>query len=70
MGWQPRHDPTGPPPSRESFHLGMARSAFVNGRLDLEEYERSVGHVLAGGTLTQMGGIPAYEPLETEAQYS
>jgi hypothetical protein len=53
------HSPPGQhaAPSRESFHLGIARAAYLGESLDLDEYERSVAHVLAGGSLNQAGRI-------------
>jgi hypothetical protein len=54
----PRRRKAESPPSRESFHLGMARAAFVDGSLTIEEFEASVAHVLAGGTLDQRGRVP------------
>jgi hypothetical protein len=47
------------PPTAESFHLHMARLAFLEGRMSVDEFERSVEHVLRGGTLTQSGRVPA-----------
>lgn len=58
MGYRVPPQP-GPPPDRESFHLGMARSAYLNGELTIEEFERSVEHVLRGGHLNHLGRIPA-----------
>ena len=55
MGYRPI--PPRTPPTRESFHLGMARSAFVKGALDVAEFEASVEHVLLGGTLHSNGRI-------------
>ena len=46
-------------PTRESFHLHIARTAYVEGRLDLEEFERSAQHVLRGGTLDRHGRVTA-----------
>lgn len=43
----------GPPPDRESFHLGRARAAYVEGRIELERFELLAAHVLRGGCLTQ-----------------
>ena len=50
-------------PDRETFHLGMARLAYVAGAIDVEEFERSVAHVLDGGTLNANGRIGAYDEL-------
>lgn len=50
--------PPAPAPTRESFHLGMARAAYVNGDLTLDEFEQSVEFVLRGGHLTQEARIP------------
>lgn len=50
-------------PDRESFHLGMARLAYIEGAIDVEELEASVAHVLAGGTLNSNGRIGAYDEL-------
>lgn len=47
-------------PTRESFHLGMAKRAYVDGSLTLEEFKQSVEHVLRGGTLNAAGRIPQY----------
>lgn len=53
------------PPSREDFNILLAREAYVRDELTLEEFEESVGHVLAGGDLTtagrilEPGGLPA-----------
>jgi hypothetical protein len=54
------HQPVRPAkaPTRESFHLGIARAAYVNGALTIEEFEQSVGHVLRGGHLNAAGRIP------------
>ena len=49
-------------PDRERFHIGMARLAYIEGAIDVEEFEASVAHVLAGGTLDQHGHI--HGPLE------
>lgn len=59
MGWTPK--PTGYKPSTESFHLGMARSAYISGRMGIEDLEASVEHVLRGGVLRQDGGIPTLD---------
>lgn len=48
----------GAPPSRESFHLGRAKRAYIDGLLTLEKLEGSVEHVLRGGTLHADGRIP------------
>lgn len=37
----------------ELFHLGRAREAFARGRLDVDELERAVEHVLRGGYLNE-----------------
>ena len=50
-------------PDRETFHIGMARLAYIKGSIDVEEFEASVAHVLAGGTLNQDGRIGAYDEL-------
>ncbi len=52
------NNPIPPPPkrarpTRESFHLGMARSAYIEGRIEVDDYERCVEIVLAGGQLPQ-----------------
>lgn len=41
------------PQDRESFHLGRAKSAYVAGMIDVDRLEELVGHVLAGGWLTE-----------------
>jgi hypothetical protein len=53
------HAPPRPPalPTAESFHLAVARSAFTADRITLEQFERSVEHVLSGGTLNRQGLI-------------
>jgi hypothetical protein len=48
--------------STENFHLGIARSAYVGGSLDIDEFECSVEHVLSGGALDRNGRIPAKGP--------
>jgi hypothetical protein len=63
MGWQPKN--AGPAPSAESFHLSMARSAYTNGRIDVEEFEECVEHVLAGGCLDAQGRIPDWRRVLT-----
>jgi hypothetical protein len=45
-------------PTRESFHLGIAKQQYVIGALELDEFEAAVEHVLSGGTLTMGGRIP------------
>lgn len=55
MGHNPRPVTAYRTPDRESFHLGIAKSAYVHDRLTVDEYERSVEHVLAGGTLDPYG---------------
>lgn len=40
-------------PSREEFHLGRARAAFLEGRLNAEGFERRVAHILRGGYLSE-----------------
>jgi hypothetical protein len=44
----PRHNHR--PLTNEDFQLGIARSAFLNGSVDVEEFERDVEQVLRGGT--------------------
>jgi len=44
-------------PDRESFHIGVARLAYIEGAIDVEEFEGNVAHVLAGGTLNAQGRI-------------
>lgn len=44
--------------SRERFHLGMAKAAYLDGDVPVEEYEAAVEHVLCGGTLDNRGRIP------------
>lgn len=44
-------------PDRESFHIGMARLAYIEGAIDVGEFESNVAHVLAGGTLNAQGRI-------------
>jgi hypothetical protein len=46
-----------PAPTRESFHLMTAKTAYVVGNLTLDEFEASVWHVLKGGTLDRTGRI-------------
>ena len=62
MSPQPNKKRCGPPPTRESFHLHMARSAFLADERPIDEalvdFEAAVAHVLAGGYLTQQGRIP------------
>jgi hypothetical protein len=71
MGYQPRRSPGallaalyGPQirpvrsPDRESFHLHMARLAYIEGSISVEEFEISVAHVLKGGTLDKDGRAP------------
>jgi hypothetical protein len=36
----------------------MARWAYLKGRIEVDEFERCVEHVLAGGHLNQQGLIP------------
>lgn len=55
----PRSRGTYSPPTAEDFHLSIARAAFLAGLLSVEEFERSVEHVVQGGTLTQSGRVPA-----------
>lgn len=38
----------------------MAKRAYVDGSLTLEEFKQSVEHVLRGGTLNAAGRIPQY----------
>lgn len=45
-------------PDRESFHIGMARLAYIEGSISLDEFEISVAHVLCGGTLLKDGRAP------------
>lgn len=49
------HNPIPPrqPPTRESFHLGRARAAYIEGSIDVERFEVLAAHVLAGGYLSQ-----------------
>jgi hypothetical protein len=49
-------------PDRESFHIGMARLAYIEGAIDVEEFEASVAHVLDGGTLDEHGRVRQREP--------
>jgi hypothetical protein len=55
------------PPDRESFHLGMAREAYVRGSISVERFEECVEHVLRGGHLPgrieETGPLPAAPPL-------
>lgn len=54
MGLQPiPPPPRSRPPTSEEFHLGRAREAYLNDRIDLDKYERCVEVVLAGGDLPQ-----------------
>lgn len=64
MGHQPI--PPAAPPTRESFHLGSARRAYVSGELTIEEFERSVEHVLEGGHLDAGGRIPVRHVLRKD----
>jgi hypothetical protein len=50
------------PPTRESFHLGMAKSAYVKGELTLAEFEIVVEHVLSGGHFHYTSGRPYMTP--------
>lgn len=52
---QPKGSRSAPTP--EEFHLGMARSAYFKGRMEVEEFERCVEHVLRGGFLDQRGKV-------------
>ena len=54
-----------PTPTRESFHLGIARAAYLLDQLTLDEFEQSVEHVLRGGTLNVYGRIPRPDELPT-----
>lgn len=59
-------------PTTESFHLDMARSAFLGDKVTAEEYERNVEHVLRGGTLSRfgrIGGPPAHQRLRTRGEW-
>ena len=58
MGYQPKRNPRFPSPTGEDFHLHMARSAYVDGKMEVEEFEDCVAHVLAGGHLNQYGKRP------------
>jgi hypothetical protein len=79
MGHQPRRDPGSPPaalygpqirsPDRESFHLHMARLAYVEGCIDVDEFERAIAHVLGGGYLNSRGRISAEDPLTPPAPF-
>ena len=56
MGWAV---PPMPEPTRESFHLGRARAAYVRGDIDADEFERLAHHVIVErGHLTQDLRIP------------
>lgn len=58
MGYVPI--PPAPRPTRESFHLGVARGLFFADELTLDEFEAAVHHVIVEkGTLTQSGCVPA-----------
>lgn len=52
-----RYGPQIRSPDRESFHLHMARLAYIGGHIDLEEFEAGVAYVLAGGTLNAQGRV-------------
>lgn len=45
--------PPRPAPTREDFHLGRARAAYLAGDIDLDRFEELAGHVLSGGHLSQ-----------------
>lgn len=45
-------------PDRESFHIGMARLAYVAGKISLDDFECAIEQVLAGGTLDKDGRPP------------
>lgn len=49
--------PRSTPPTRESFHLGRAKAAYVANHLSLERFETLVEHVLKGGVLPEYLGI-------------
>jgi hypothetical protein len=55
-------------PDRESFHIGMARLAYTEGRITLDEFEESVAFVLRGGTLDQHGCIPSLSHYRREIE--
>jgi hypothetical protein len=40
-------------PTAESFHLGRARQAYIDGAIDLDRFEELVEVVLVGGYLSQ-----------------
>jgi hypothetical protein len=47
----------------------MARLAYIKGRIDVDEFECSVEHVLRGGTLRQDGRVPPrLEPTKRELE--
>lgn len=49
------HNPIPPrrAPDRESFHLGRARAAYIDGSISLERFDVLMRHVLDGGYLSQ-----------------
>lgn len=66
-GHQPKRDPDIP------TRLEWAKTEYVEGRIEIEEFERRAGELLEGGTADQsaivdlVGGLPrvAYRPLPT-----
>lgn len=44
----------------EEHHLMTAKICYATGSLTFEEFEKSVEHVLKGGTLTSSGRIPQF----------
>jgi hypothetical protein len=54
-------------PDRESFHIGMARLAYIEGWVDCDEFEVSVAWVLKGGTVGS-DGRATWSGAEIDAQ--
>lgn len=74
MGFQGKGDPGEPPAalfgpqirhrlSTEDWRLSMARRAYMDGTITVDEFENCVEHVLAGGSLSadgRLGGLMGF----------
>lgn len=56
-----------PSMSHEDLYGAMARQDYVAGRIELEQFEKEIAEILAGGLPDRLfGGLPPPNPMRTE----